>query len=486
MFEKIFLSDFRIEEASITDMADAMEKGTITSRDLVIMYMQRIAEIDKDGPMINSVLEINPDALHIAEGLDRERELKGARSPIHGIPILLKDNINTKDKLHTSAGSLALADNYASYDAFIAKKLREAGAVILGKANMTEFANFMTIGMSNGYSSRGGQVKNPYGDFDVSGSSSGSAAAVASNLCAAAIGTETCGSILSPACQNSIVGIKPTVGLLSRTGIIPISHSQDTAGPITRTVSDAAILLGILAGADPDDAATASIDNRYYDDYTVFLNPKGLMGARIGMPKEHYHDELSDEQKAIMQQTVEVLKKLGATVIEDDNIATAKAFDSYDVLLYEFKCAMNSYLSSLGEAAPVRSLREIIEYNMRHPKEALKYGQKLLLDSESISGTLTEPKYISQRLKDLRLSQNEGIDAYMERNKLDAILFPGSWGCDISARAGYPSIAVPAGFLSSGKPFGITFAGRAFEEDTLIKLAYAYEQETKKRKPPVV
>ncbi|MFZ5354246.1 MAG: amidase family protein [Bacillota bacterium] len=484
MIEEKKVKKFVIEEASISDMAAAMSEGTITSRELVLMYMKRIAEIDKRGPSINSVLELNPDAIHIAEALDEERKHNGARGILHGIPILIKDNINTFDKMHTSAGALALSDNYGAYDAFIVTKLRNAGAVILGKTNLTELANFMTEGMPNGFSSRGGQVKNPYGEFDVSGSSSGSAAAVTANLCAAAIGTETSGSILSPACQNSIVGIKPTIGLVSRSGIIPIAHSQDTAGPMARTVEDAAILLTAIAGPDENDAATSLIKMKPSIDYTSCLNPNGLKDSRIGIPKDYYHDELNDEMKEIMKQVADKLGELGAVVIEDDNIDTARDFSSWNVLVYEFKSDLNAYLASQGQNAPVKSLREIIEYNMKHPKETLKFGQKILLDSEKTSGTLTESEYINEKLRDLELSQVKGIDAYMERNKLDAMLFPTSWGCDISARAGYPSIAVPAGYLSTGEPFGITFAARAFQEDILIKLAYSFEQATKLRKPP--
>lgn len=477
---------FSIEEAKISELNRLMEEGKITSKELVLMYMKRISDIDKSGFMLNSVLELNPDAIHIAEALDRERSFKGARSMLHGIPVLLKDNINTADKMHTSAGSLALANNYAPYDAFLVSKLRNAGAVILGKTNMTEFANFMTEDMPNGFSSRGGQVKNPYGDFDVSGSSSGSAVSVSANLCMVAVGTETCGSILNPSCQNSIVGIKPTVGLVSRTGIVPISHSQDTAGPMARTVADAAALLGVIAGTDEKDSATSRNINRTHKDYTRFLDKNGLNGARIGIPKDYFFDSLNDEMKSIMTQVVETLKRLGTTVIENDNIKTARSFKNIDVLIYEFKGDMNAYLSTLGENSQVKSLRDIIEYNMRNPKETLKHGQTLLLKCQQTTGSYTEPEYINQKLHDLRMSQTEGIDAYMEENKLDAIVFPYVNGCDISARAGYPSIAVPCGYLSTGEPFGITFAARAYEEHILIKYAFAFEQDTRKRRVPSI
>lgn len=476
---------FDIEEATIKEMAGALEKGTIDSQTLVLAYLKRIADLDKSGPKLNSVLEINPDALHIAEALDRERQLTGPRSILHGIPIMIKDNINTHDKMHTSAGSVALAENYATYDAFVAEKLRAAGAIILGKTNLTEFANFMTEGMPNGYSSRGGQVLNPYGPgkFDTGGSSAGSGVAVSANLCTAAVGTETSGSIISPACCNSIVGIKPTLGMISRTGIVPIAHSQDTAGPMTRTVEDAAILLGAMTYIDSADPVTYRSKNKTNSDYTKFLDKNGLRGARIGVPK-YIFKELKEEQLVMMHQCIEEIKELGAEIIEDRDLDSYEKLDNYDVLLYEFKSDLNAYLSTLGGASKVKSLKDIIEYNNNNAEAALKYGQTLLVKCESISGTLTEPEYISAKLQDLRLSTTDGMDAFMAENKVDAMLFPSTAGVSMAAKAGYPSIAVPGGYCKDGTPFGITFSAEAFSEPKLIKLAYAYEQGTKKRISP--
>ena len=477
--------NFGIEEATIKEMAEALEKGTIDSQTLVQAYLKRIADFDKSGPKLNSVLEINPDALHIAEALDRERQLTGPRSMLHGIPIMIKDNINTHDKMHTRAGSVALAENYAPYDAFVAEKLRAAGAIIFGKTNLTEFANFMTEKMPNGYSSRGGQVLNPYGPgkFDTGGSSAGSGVAVAANLCAAAVGTETSGSIISPACSNSIVGIKPTLGMISRTGIVPIAHSQDTAGPMTRTVEDAAILLGALTYIDSADPVTYRSKNKTSSDYTKFLDKNGLKGARIGVPKYIYKD-LKGEELEMMHQCIAEIKQLGAEVIEDKDLDSYEKLDNYDVLLYEFKSDLNAYLSTLGVATKMKNLRDIIEYNNNNAEKALKYGQTILVQCESISGTLTEPEYISAKLQDLSLSTTDGMDAFMAENKVDAMLFPSTAGVSMAAKAGYPSIAVPAGYCKDGTPFGITFSAEAFSEPKLIKLAYAYEQATKKRISP--
>jgi amidase len=475
-----------MEEMSIRDIQRALRSGEITCRELVMSYMERIASIDKGGVKINSIIELNPDALQIAEVLDYEMNTLGPRGALYGIPILIKDNINTGDKMHTSAGSLALANSYAEEDAFIVKRLREEGAIILGKTNMTEFANFMSYNMENGYSSRGGQVLNPYGPgkFDVGGSSSGSGAAVASNLCAAAIGTETSGSILSPSCQNSLVGIKPTVGLVSRAGIIPIAHSQDTAGPMCRTVEDAAIVLGVLTGCDLKDIATFTSRGRSHGGYTQFLDLEGLQGVRIGIPGEYYGDVINEDQKAIFNDAIEVMRKQGAAIIDNISIRTARAIDSFNVLIYEFKSDINAYLSSLGNKAKMRNLKDIIRFNEENSDLALKYGQGILIDSEKTTGTLTEPEYIAERIKDVRMSQAEGIDFVLKENSLDALLFAGTSGADIAARAGYPSISVPAGYTAEGEPFGVTFTGAAYSEALLIKIAYAYEQASRKRMPP--
>ncbi len=460
-----------------------MEAGKLTSRELTLMYINRIALYDKQGPCINSVLEINPDALHIAEAMDVERQVKGPRGPLHGIPVLIKDNIDTFDKMHTSAGSIALADSYAPEDSYVAAALREVGAVILGKTNLTEFANFMSSNMKSGYSSRGGQVKNPYDpSFDVGGSSSGSGASVAANLTVVAVGTETSGSILNPSRQNSIVGIKPTVGLISRHGIIPISHSQDTAGPMSRTVTDAAILLGALTGVDERDPATLTSVGRFHKDYTPFLNAEGIKGKRIGYVTQGLWSEVSEEQTALFNQAIAVLRELGAIV---EPVYNHLSFDEWqsEVLYYEFKSDLNAYLSRLGAGAPVRTLADIIAFNEAHADVALKYGQDVLIKSQEISGTLTEPTYINARTNDILSIQINGLDDLFDENQVDALLFPNDFGSPYPAKAGYPSVIVPAGYTTGG-PFGITFTGKAYTEPLLISLAYAYEQATKLRVPP--
>ncbi|HEX7066410.1 MAG TPA: amidase family protein [Bacillales bacterium] len=474
------------EELTITEVQDMMASGKLTSRELVLMYFERIAAYNRQGPTINAILEINPDALHMAEALDREREQKGSRGPLHGVPILLKDNIDTEDKLHTSAGSLALADSYAAKDSFVAKKVRESGGIILGKTNLTEWANFMSAGMPNGYSSRGGQVLNPYGpgEFDVGGSSSGSGAAVAANFTMLAIGTETSGSILSPASENSIVGIKPTVGLISRSGIIPISHSQDTAGPMARTVRDAATLLGALAGKDESDPATLTATGKMPDDYTEFLNENGLQGRRIGVVRKRFLDELEPPQRELMETAIEKMKDKGAIIVDPVNIPTADEEWDINVLIHEFKVGLHAYLKNLKPGFP-RSLKEVIEFNLDHSESALKYGQTMLLKSEATSGTLTDTDYLRSRVRDIKLSQEKGIDAVMEKHTLDALLFPANYGANIPARAGYPSITVPGGYTKeAGQPLGITFTGKAYSEPMLIQLAYAFEQSTCHRTPP--
>lgn len=484
---------FTLEEATISSLQQAMAAGQVTAAQLVSAYLERIARFDQDGVRLNSVLEINPDALFIAEAMDQERRLSGPRGPLHGIPVLLKDNIDTGDKMHTSAGSHALAASFAPRDAHVTGLLRQAGAVILGKVNMTEWANFMTYGMPSGYSSRGGQVVNPYlPSLSPSGSSSGSAVAVAANLCAVAVGTETSGSIISPANNNGIVGIKPTVGLISRNGIIPIAMSQDTAGPMARTVSDAAILLSAMVGIDPADPATLVSKGQAHPDYTRFLQADGLRGARIGIPRGPWfggedddEERFGPEEQALFAAAVEKLQALGAEIVDPADLAYMEYWRS-SVLLYEFKPALNSYLASLGPGAPVRNLRELIAQNEAQPEVALRYGQSLLTAAEATSGNLIEPGYLQDRLRDLRQTRTEGIDATMAEHRLDALLFPGPHGCWIPARAGYPSIQVPAGYTRDGRPFGITLTGRAWSEPTLIRLAYGFEQATLHRKPPTL
>lgn len=481
MLDKETLID-TIEEMTILEMCELMDKGEISSVDLVKTYLERIALFDKSGPKLNSILEVNPDALHIAEALDAERRQKGKRGPLHGIPIVVKDNINTGDKMHTSAGSLALADLYAPKDAFLVKKLREAGAVILAKANMTEFANFMAENMPSGFSSRGGQVINPYDkDKTPSGSSSGSAVAVAANLCAAAIGTETDGSILSPARENMLVGIKPTVGLISREGIIPISNSQDTAGPMTRTVADGAILLQAMAGVDENDPATWKGKWNYMINYSKSLNNADMTGLRVGISPAHYK-KFTKEEKEILQEAIEILKGKGIEIVFLKDLYEGIPEESSSVLYHEFKNGINYYLSTVRGRTKMKSLEDIINFNRENEEEALTYGQKVLEDAEEKSGTLTEVDYIMGRLGDIKNYRERCLNKTFDEMNLDAILFL-EW-TSIAAIAGYPSIIVPAGFTAAGIAQGITFIGKPFSEATLIRLAYAYEESSKKRVKP--
>ncbi|MFX3633096.1 MAG: amidase family protein [Candidatus Pristimantibacillus sp.] len=477
---------FELVEATIPNIQAALASGELTSKQLVLSYLARIASHDKSGLTVNSVLEINPDALFIADALDSERAAQGPRGPLHGIPILLKDNINTGDKMHTSAGSLSLANSYADDDAFIVKRLREAGAVILGKANMTEFANFMTSGMPSGYSSRGGQVLNPYHiSTPTGGSSAGSGVAVACNFCTVSVGTETSGSILNPCNLSSTVGIKPTVGLISRSGILPLSHSQDTAGPMARTVTDAVLLLNSLVQHDENDAAMGSGIWRKKEDYTPYLVADGLRGARIGIPRDYFFEELTEEQLAIFNNAVRIMEQQGAVIVDPADIKTARQIVYSSVVLNEFKSAINAYLAKLGPGAPIRSLKDIIEFNHDHPMETLKYGQSTLIQAEyTSSGNLTETNYINDRATDLQLCQVEGIDETMKEHQLDALLFPADFGARITSRAGYPAIVVSAGYTAEGVPFGVTFTSRAYCEPELIKLAYSFEQHTKFRRAP--
>lgn len=477
---------------SIEDVANAtidqiqlwFDQDQLTSARLVLLYLERIARFDRTGPKLNSVIEVNPDAYHIALSLDQERRLHGVRGPLHGIPVLIKDNIATADKMHTSAGSFALKDVYAPEDATIVTRLRQAGAIILGKTNLTEWANFMTHHMPNGFSSRGGQVLNPYGPgaFDTGGSSSGSGAAIAAGLAAFVVGTETSGSILSPSSQQSLVGIKPTVGRLSRFGIIPISHSQDTAGPMARTVKDAALALGVMTGFDSRDAATGQINNLTVVDYTEGLDENALQDTRIGVPGKQFVDALHPWQQHILTRALKELETLGATLINP--VELPELDKDYTVLTYEFKTSLNAYLAWLGHRSPVASLKDVIAYNAAHPETCLQYGQTLMTAAEATSGTLTESEYLAARLRDLRLSMDEGIDAIMSEHHLDALVFVANLGAGIAAKAGYPSITVPSGYSPEGEPLGLTFTARAWEEPKLIQLAYAYEAATQHRRPP--
>ncbi|WP_238392650.1 amidase family protein [Paenibacillus antri] len=475
------------EETTILEMQRGMENGSFRAKELTLYYMERISELDKNGPRLNAVLEWNPDALAIAEAMDREREVRGARGPLHGIPVLLKDNIETADRLHTSAGAMALADSYAAKDAFVVRRLRQAGAIVLGKANMSEMAKFVSESMPNAYSSRGGIVRNPYGpgEFDVGGSSCGSAVAVAANLTTVSLGTETLGSIINPAVENSIVGLDPTIGLVSRTGLIPLAPTHDTIGPMTRTVADAAVVLSAIAGFDEEDVSTRMGMGHALDDYLPCLDEGGLRGARIGIPKDADYPDLEREDRRLLERELETLRRLGADLVEIDDLNKLQR-QKWDVtvLMYEFKPAFNHYLSLLGPHVPIHSLKDLIAYNRLHNPGVALYGQQLLLAAERTSGTLTEAEYIRAKLRDLRLSQREGIDAFIDRYRLDAILSPGHTGVAAPAKAGYPSITVPAGYHDSGKPFGLTWTSGAFTEPKLLSFAYAYEQATKHRKSP--
>jgi amidase len=489
-----------LDELTIADLQSGMASGKYTSHSLAKKYLDRIDDIDKHGPVINSVLEMNPDALSIATELDRERKAKGPRGPLHGIPVLIKDNIDTHDKMTTTAGSLALGGSIPLQDSFVAKKLRDAGAVILGKTNLSEWANFRSSHSSSGWSGRGGQTKNPYVlDRNPCGSSSGTGAAVAANLSAIGIGTETDGSVVCPSNANSLVGIKPTLGLISRAGIIPIAHNQDTAGPMCRTMTDAVILLGALAGVDSRDETTKAGAGKSFADYAKFLDANGLKGARIGVHRKGFG--FNDAVDKLMADCIDIMKKRGAVIVDPADIPTQGKFDDseLEVLLYEFKAGLNSYLASLGPRAPVKSLKEIIDFNEQYRDREMPYfGQDLFIKAQA-KGPLTDKAYRDALAKDQRMSRKEGIDFVMDKNKLDALIAPTggpAWTTDwvngdhftggystASAVAGYPHITVPAGYVF-GLPVGISFFGRAWSEPILIKFAYAFEQATKARRAP--
>lgn len=491
---------FELDEITIDDLQKGMVSGKYTSQTLVQKYLERINEIDKRGHAINSVIEINPEALALATALDNERKAGRVRGRLHGIPVLIKDNIDTHDRMMTTAGSLALAGSIPLQDSSVARKLREAGAVIIGKTNLSEWANFRSSHSSSGWSGRGGQTRNPYVlDRNPCGSSSGTGAAIAANLAAIGVGTETDGSVVCPSNANSLVGIKPTLGLISRAGIVPIAHSQDTAGPMCRTVTDAAILLGALTGVDSRDTATNASRGRSFADYTKSLDANGLKGARIGVHRKSFG--FSDAVDKLMKDLIDIIKTRGATVIDPADIPTHGKFDDseLEVLLYEFKADLNSYLASLGPRAPVKSLKEIIDFNEQYRDREMPYfGQDLLIKAQA-KGPLTEKAYRDALAKNQRLSRKEGIDFVMDKNKLDALIAPTGgppWPTDwvngdhftggystASAVAGYPHITVPAGYVF-GLPVGISFFGRAWSEPTLIKFAYAFEQATKARRPP--
>lgn len=492
--------DSQLAECTIDDLQKLMASGQQTSRSLVTAYLARIEAVDRQGPALRSVIELNPDAQAIADALDKERKERGPRGPLHGIPVLLKDNIDTADRMATTAGSLALVGSRPPDDAFLVKRLRQAGAVVIGKTNLSEWANIRCTYSTSGWSGRGGLTRNPYVlNRNTSGSSSGSGAAIAANLAAVAVGTETDGSIVSPSSVNGLVGIKPTVGLISRTGIIPISHTQDTAGPMCRTVRDAATLLSVLAGVDPEDKATAESTGKSVADYTRFLDAKGLRGARIGVARNYFgfHDAVD----AVLGEALNALKREGAILIDPAEVPGMEKVGEFEttVLLYELKAGLNAYLARLGPMATVHSLKEVIAFNERNREREMPFfGQNQFIKAEA-KGPLTDKDYATALESCGRLARTEGIDAVMNKHQLDALVAPTespAWITDLivgdrflsssstaAAVARYPSITVPAGSVF-GLPVGISFFGRAWSEPTLLRLAFSFEQATKHRRPP--
>jgi amidase len=493
---------FAIEELSIADLSAAMKGGQVTARAITQQYLDRIASLDHRGPSLHYVIETNPDALAIADTLDAERRAGRLRGPMHGIPVLVKDNIDTADGMTTTAGSLALEGNRPTRDAHIVERLRAAGAIILGKTNLSEWANFRSTHSSSGWSGRGGQARNPYAlDRTPSGSSSGSAGAAASSYCAVAVGTETDGSIMSPAAACSLVGLKPTIGLVSRSGIIPIAHTQDTAGPMARTVTDAAILLGALVGADPRDPATSRTPSGFRGgDYLRFLDAGGLKGARIGVARKKFTG-YSPAADAHLEAALGVMKERGAVIVDPADIATAGQFDDaeFEVLLFEFKADLQAYLASLPAGARARTLDDLIAFNRAHAREEMWYFGQEIFEMAAKKGPLTSPAYRKALAACGRLARAKGLDATFARFRLDAIVAPtqgapalidlangdpsGASSTSPSAVAGYPAITVPMGY-TRGLPLGITFMGKAWSEPVLLRLAFAYEQATRLRVPP--
>lgn len=494
-----FKNDFELDEITIDDLQKAFESGRYTSHSVTEKYLARIHAIDQSGPMLNSIIELNPDALQIAEALDLERKTKGRRGPLHGVPLLIKDNIDTGDRMQTTAGSLALAGAPAPNDAFVAAQLRKAGAVILGKTNLSEWANMRSSHSSSGWSGRGGLTRNPYAlDRNPCGSSSGTGAGVSANLCIAGVGTETDGSVVCPSSANGLVGLKPTVGLVSRSGIIPISHSQDTAGPMARTVRDVAILLGAMTGADPQDSATSDARRQQFPDYTTFLDPAGLKGARLGVVRKYFG--FSDAVDPLMEKVLAEMKNAGAEIVDPADVPTIGKFDDSEltVLLYELKADVATYLARRGNTS-VKGLADVMEFNSQnHGREMPYFGQDLFIKAEQ-KGPLTDKEYLDALALNQRLSRAEGIDFVMDKFKLDALVAPTggpAWITDLfngdhsaggsssaAAVAGYPNINVTAGFVW-GLPVGISFFGRAWSEPMLLKIAYAFEQLTRARQKP--
>jgi amidase len=494
------LSNFQLEEIAIADLTASMRSGDRTTRSIVSQYLSRIQELDRQGPMLQSVIETNPDALNISEELDRERDAGTVRSPLHGVPVLLKDNIDTADQMTTTAGSLALQGSIPLGDSMVACRLREAGAVLLGKANLSEWANYRSTRSSSGWSARGGQCRNPYVlDRSPCGSSSGSGVAVSANLVTVAIGTETDGSIVCPASTNGIVGIKPTVGLVSRSGIVPISATQDTAGPMARTVRDAVVVLGLIAGVDTRDPATEAAETLGLDDYTPFLDEAGLTGARIGVQRSAFgFHPLVDR---LIEDAIVLMRDRGATIVDPIALRPSPTMRraEVEVMAYEFKTGLNAYLAALPNGE-IRSLADLIAFNEAHAGEEMPYfGQERLIEAQR-RGSLSEDRYQEAHAVARRLSREEGIDRAMDTDDLDAVIAPTggpAWVIDhvngdhfsggsssLAAVAGYPNITVPAGYVQ-GLPVGLSFFGRAWSEPTLIRIAYAFEQASRHRQQPV-
>ena len=494
-------ADFTIGELTIAQLTTAMQGGELTARAITQQYLDRIAALDRQGPTLRHVIETNPDALAIADGLDAERRAGRIRGPLHGIPVLVKDNIDSADRMTTTAGSLALEGSRPARDATVVERLRAAGAIVLGKTNLSEWANFRSSHSSSGWSGRGGQGKNPYAlDRTPSGSSSGSAGAVASSYCAVAIGTETDGSVTSPSAACSLVGMKPTIGLVSRAGIIPIAHTQDTAGPMARTVTDAALLLAAIVGKDTRDAATSRAPASLADAYTRPLDVAGLKGARIGVARAKYTG-YNTHADAAFETALHAMKDAGAIIVDPADIATAGKFDDaeYEVLLYEFKADLQAYLATLPAGARARTLDDLIAFNKAHAREEMPYFQQEIFEQAAKKGPLSSAGYKKALAKCGRLARVEGLDATFAKHRLDAIVAPtqgppalidlvngdpsGGSSTSPCAVAGYPAITVPMGY-AFGLPLGVTFMGKAWSEATLLKLAYAYEQATKVRVPP--
>jgi len=491
--------DFLLDELTISKLQEKMASGELSSQRITELYLQRIENIDKNGPRLSSVIEVNPDAVFIAKQMDNERKEGKLRGPLHGIPVMIKDNIDTSDKMQTTAGSLALVGETALKDSYVVKKLREAGVVIIAKTNLSEWANFRSTNSSSGWSSRGGQTRNPYMlDRSPCGSSSGSGVAVSANLCTIAIGTETDGSVVCPSSINGIVGIKPTVGLIGRSGIIPISHSQDTAGPMARTVQDAALLLGTLTGIDPDDKTTVSSEGKVFSDYSQFLDENGLKGKRIGIDRSNFG--FSDKVDELINNNISIIEKSGATLIELEKITTEKFDwdDEMQLLLFEFKQDLNKYLKQRG-LPQMKTLENLIQFNEENKSTVMPYfGQEIFIMAQE-KGDLNSQEYLDIKTRIDHIVRKNGIDRVMTELQLDAIIAPTTspaWTIDLvngdhyiggssslAAMAGYPNITVPAGYIQD-LPVGISFYGTAWSESKLIEIAYAFEQLTTQRKAP--